>query len=434
MLLARRDIAVEESVLRTQNLAVFLSDPIEMANEFAAVTVRVLETGHGVRLRIESARSGRSIDLDPLELETLTGQTHDLFSGCLRRAVRPEGWVDYVAVSAGSALAIVGRCRRTSAWPSPRPSWPTERPIRGCWTARARHHACATPAGRRRGGAGRARRPLTGAAGRGPAVEPPPRRLVALAVCNFYRSAGNLAPHDVMPAFDELSHTNVASRLLGVPGRDGRLDRQPGQRRAHLLDLPAFRGHGGALYVASKFAIGGCRHRPGAGLARVRVNAVAPGGTLGTDLCGPAGLGLDAEYSATGRPGIGAADGGHRWPSPYARRSRGQLRVPGVRRGPRHDRHVPPLRRRHRRQGLADPERVASHDPTRPDDQRPRRWSITAAVTVSASTTSRSATAPGARPVTASSSIGAPTIPCPRRPSDRPGGGVDAPLDQLVAR
>ena len=54
--------------------------PIHLANEFAAVTVRVVETGNGVRLRIESPRLGRAIDLDPLELETLTWQSHDLFT------------------------------------------------------------------------------------------------------------------------------------------------------------------------------------------------------------------------------------------------------------------------------------------------------------------------------------------------------------------
>ena len=65
-------------------------EPIELANEFAAVTVRVVETGHGVRLRIESPRLGRSIDLDPLELETLTWQSHDLFTGFLADPFGPE--------------------------------------------------------------------------------------------------------------------------------------------------------------------------------------------------------------------------------------------------------------------------------------------------------------------------------------------------------
>jgi hypothetical protein len=65
-------------------------DPIELANEFAAVTVRVVETGNGVRLRIESARLGRAIDLDPLELEVLTWQSHELFSGLLAEPYGPE--------------------------------------------------------------------------------------------------------------------------------------------------------------------------------------------------------------------------------------------------------------------------------------------------------------------------------------------------------
>ena len=67
-----------------------LHQPTELANEFAAATVQVVPTGHGVRLRISSARLGRSIDLDPLELETLTWQTHDLFSRLLAEPFGPE--------------------------------------------------------------------------------------------------------------------------------------------------------------------------------------------------------------------------------------------------------------------------------------------------------------------------------------------------------
>ena len=62
----------------------------ELANEFAAVTVSVVETGNGVRLRIESSRLGRSIDLDPLELEALTWQTHDLFTRLLAEPYGPD--------------------------------------------------------------------------------------------------------------------------------------------------------------------------------------------------------------------------------------------------------------------------------------------------------------------------------------------------------
>jgi hypothetical protein len=63
---------------------------IEIANEFAAVVVRRVETRNGVRLRIESPRLQRSIDLDPLELETLTWQSHDLFSRLLADPFGPE--------------------------------------------------------------------------------------------------------------------------------------------------------------------------------------------------------------------------------------------------------------------------------------------------------------------------------------------------------
>jgi hypothetical protein len=67
-----------------------VSERFELVNEFAAVTVRVVDTGNGVRLRIESRRLERSIDLDPLELETLTWQTHELFSRLLAEPFGPE--------------------------------------------------------------------------------------------------------------------------------------------------------------------------------------------------------------------------------------------------------------------------------------------------------------------------------------------------------
>jgi hypothetical protein len=67
-----------------------VSDEIEVANEFATVVVRRVETRNGVRLRIESPRLQRSIDLDPLELETLTWQSHELFSRLLADPFGPE--------------------------------------------------------------------------------------------------------------------------------------------------------------------------------------------------------------------------------------------------------------------------------------------------------------------------------------------------------
>jgi len=66
------------------------ADPLEIANEFASVVVTRVETRNGVRLRIESPRLQRAIDLDPLELESLTWQSHDLFSGLLAHPFGPE--------------------------------------------------------------------------------------------------------------------------------------------------------------------------------------------------------------------------------------------------------------------------------------------------------------------------------------------------------
>jgi hypothetical protein len=63
---------------------------LELANEFALVTVRRVATHNGVRLEITSPRLGRSIQLDPLELESLTWQTHEVFTGFLETPMGPE--------------------------------------------------------------------------------------------------------------------------------------------------------------------------------------------------------------------------------------------------------------------------------------------------------------------------------------------------------
>ena len=63
---------------------------IELANEYAVVVVRRVETSKGVRLEIISPRLGTSIRLDPVELEALTWQSHDLFSKLLRTPFGPE--------------------------------------------------------------------------------------------------------------------------------------------------------------------------------------------------------------------------------------------------------------------------------------------------------------------------------------------------------
>lgn len=66
------------------------SEPIELANEYATVAVRKVDTGNGVRLEIVAPHLGRAIRLCPLELEALTWQTHDVFSELLRTPFGPE--------------------------------------------------------------------------------------------------------------------------------------------------------------------------------------------------------------------------------------------------------------------------------------------------------------------------------------------------------
>ena len=51
-----------------------MSETITVANEFAEVTVRRMDTRNGSRLLISSPRTGRSISLDALEVEALTRQ------------------------------------------------------------------------------------------------------------------------------------------------------------------------------------------------------------------------------------------------------------------------------------------------------------------------------------------------------------------------
>jgi hypothetical protein len=65
-------------------------EPIELSNEFAAVLVELVQTRNGERLRIFSPRLQREILLDPVELESLTWQDHDLFTSFLEQPFGPD--------------------------------------------------------------------------------------------------------------------------------------------------------------------------------------------------------------------------------------------------------------------------------------------------------------------------------------------------------
>jgi NAD(P)-dependent dehydrogenase (short-subunit alcohol dehydrogenase family) len=122
-------------------------------------------------------------------------------------------------------------------------------------------------------------------------------------IFDFYRGARDLPPARLMAAFDELFHVNVASLLISVQAA---LDALTASRGCVVLTCSTsgfYPGRGGVLYVASKFAVRGLVVALAHELAPyVRVNAVAPGGTVGTDLRGPAALDLASE-SLGDRPG-----------------------------------------------------------------------------------------------------------------------------------
>ena len=63
---------------------------IELANEYAMVRVRQVHTRNGTRLEITAPRLARAIRLCPLELESLTWQSHEVFSGFLETPFGPE--------------------------------------------------------------------------------------------------------------------------------------------------------------------------------------------------------------------------------------------------------------------------------------------------------------------------------------------------------
>ena len=60
-----------------------------IANEFAEVFVRKIHTRNGVRLEIHSPRLGHTVQLDALELESLTWQPSEVFSKFLEHPFGP---------------------------------------------------------------------------------------------------------------------------------------------------------------------------------------------------------------------------------------------------------------------------------------------------------------------------------------------------------
>jgi 2,3-dihydroxy-2,3-dihydrophenylpropionate dehydrogenase len=110
--------------------------------------------------------------------------------------------------------------------------------------------------------------------------------------------------HDAFDAtFSEVFDLNVKSPLLTARAALPALREAGGSLIFTLSSSSFYAGRGGALYVGSKFALRGIVTQLAHEEApAVRVNGVAPGGTVGTDLRGPRSLGLDGSRLAD-RPG-----------------------------------------------------------------------------------------------------------------------------------
>lgn len=121
-------------------------------------------------------------------------------------------------------------------------------------------------------------------------------------VFDFNRGVRDLGRDELVPAFDELFHVNVASMVVSVQSALAALTASRGAIVLTASTSGFYAGRGGTLYVASKFAVRGLVVALAHELAPdIRVNGVAPGGTLGTDLRGPAASGSMPSRSPTDR-------------------------------------------------------------------------------------------------------------------------------------
>ena len=118
--------------------------------------------------------------------------------------------------------------------------------------------------------------------------------VTCVGIFDFYRGLSDLGEDEIDAAFDEIFAVNVKSCLHAVKAALPELRRSRGSVILTESTSAYYPGRGGVLYVASKHAVRGLVTALAHELApEVRVNAVAPGGTLHTDLRGLSALGLD---------------------------------------------------------------------------------------------------------------------------------------------
>jgi NAD(P)-dependent dehydrogenase (short-subunit alcohol dehydrogenase family) len=140
-------------------------------------------------------------------------------------------------------------------------------------------------------------------------------------VFDFYRGLGELDAGVLDSAFDEVFAVNVKSYLHSVKAALPALRASHGSVVLTESTSAYYPGRGGVLYVAAKFAVRGLVTALAHELAPdIRVNGVAPGGTMHTDLRGPDSLGLagqrlddspDREQELAARVPLGVALSGH---------------------------------------------------------------------------------------------------------------------------
>lgn len=143
-------------------------------------------------------------------------------------------------------------------------------------------------------------------------------------IFDFYRPLADIDADVLDAAFDEMFAVNVKSHLHSVKAAIPALRESRGNIVLTESTSSYYPGRGGTLYVSSKFAVRGLVTTLGYELApEIRVNGVAPGGTLSTDLKGLSTLGLtrrrldgpDRATELAGRNPLGVALSGddHAW-------------------------------------------------------------------------------------------------------------------------
>lgn len=112
-------------------------------------------------------------------------------------------------------------------------------------------------------------------------------------VFDFYRGLSDITADSLDRAFVEMFRVNVLSHLQSVKAAIPALRQGRGSSIVLAESASSFYpGRGGVLYVSSKFAVRGLVSTLAYELApQIRVNGVAPGGTVNTDLRGLESLG-----------------------------------------------------------------------------------------------------------------------------------------------